>query len=96
MHLAENEVVGVHLAENEVVGAYLTEDEVVGAYLAENEVVGADDEKVTVELSLNLLLDLVVHVGGVVGGELVDDDLVGQLNLHTTDGFTHAPGLRMQ
>ena len=59
-------------------------------YLAENEVVGADDEEVTVELSLDLLLDLVVHVGGVVGGQLVDDDLVGQLNLHATDGLTHA------
>lgn len=50
--------------------------------MTENDVHGADDQQVTVKLLVNLLLDFVVHVGSIVGVQLVNHYLIRQLNLH--------------
>ncbi len=49
-------------------------------YLTQNDVLRADDEQVAVEALADLLFDEVMHVGGLVGEQLVDQDLLGKLD----------------
>jgi len=48
--------------------------------LTQDDVLGADHQQVAFKLPADLLVDPVVHVGGVVRGQLVDQDLLGQLD----------------
>ncbi len=49
-------------------------------YLTQNDVLRADHEQVAVEALADLLFEAVMHVGGVVGEQLVDQDLLGELD----------------
>ena len=47
---------------------------------AKDDMIGGDDQQIALELLQDLLFDAVMHVGGVVGVQLVNDDFIRKLN----------------
>ena len=43
--------------------------------LTQDDMIGGNDEQITLELFQDLLLNAIVHVGGVIGVKFVDYDL---------------------